>query len=140
MTWNIVKIGTAEPEMKHSKNISRGHQFEDDAIATDLVFRGRKIRLMFVRFLISGWAGQLSIRRATFLLWARKDESSSVIQLFFFSLYRQGSCFRFLKHRGFLDLLITNISNFSPVVIAAAMPVNLTLPFLPPEHFSLDRW
>ena len=33
MTWNIVKNGTAEPEMKHIKNISRVHQFEDDAIA-----------------------------------------------------------------------------------------------------------
>ena len=33
MTWNIAKNGTAEPEMKHIKNISRVHQFEDDAIA-----------------------------------------------------------------------------------------------------------
>ena len=33
MTCNIVKNGTAEPEIKHIKNISRGHQFEDDAIA-----------------------------------------------------------------------------------------------------------
>ena len=33
MTLNIVKNRTAEPEMKHIKNISRGHQFEDDAIA-----------------------------------------------------------------------------------------------------------
>ena len=33
MTWNIIKNGTPEPEMKHIKNISRGHQFEDDAIA-----------------------------------------------------------------------------------------------------------
>ena len=46
---------------------------------------------MFVRFLILGWAGQLSIRSATFLLWTWKDKSSflthssnktSVIQLF----------------------------------------------------------
>ena len=33
MTWNIVKNGTAEPEIKHIKKISRGHQFRDDAIA-----------------------------------------------------------------------------------------------------------
>ena len=33
MTWNIVKNGTAKPEIKHIKNISRGHQFEDDAMA-----------------------------------------------------------------------------------------------------------
>ena len=74
------------------------------------VFGGRKIRLIFMRFLISGWAGQLSIRRATFLLWGRKDGSSFLthssnktpaIQLFFCALYRQGSCFTFLKH---LDL------------------------------------
>ena len=32
-TLNIVKNGIAEPEMKHIKNISRGYQFEDDAIA-----------------------------------------------------------------------------------------------------------
>ena len=32
MTWNIVKSGTAEPEIKYMKNISWGHQFEDDAI------------------------------------------------------------------------------------------------------------
>ena len=29
-TWNIVKNGTAEPKMKHIKNISRGHLTEDD--------------------------------------------------------------------------------------------------------------
>ena len=33
MTWNVVKNGTVEPEMKHIKNVSRGHQFKDDAIA-----------------------------------------------------------------------------------------------------------
>ena len=33
MTWNIVKNGTAESEMKHITNISRSHQFADDAIA-----------------------------------------------------------------------------------------------------------
>ena len=32
-TWNIVKNGTAKPEIKHIKNISWCHQFEDDAIA-----------------------------------------------------------------------------------------------------------
>ena len=45
------------------------------------------------------------------------------------SLYRKGSCFTFLKHHGFLDLPFTNISNFSQVALATAMPVNLTLLF-----------
>ena len=116
---------------------------------TDVALGGRKIRLMFVRSLISGWVGQSSIRSATFLLWARKDglsflthssNKTPVIQLFFYTLYRQGSCFTFLKHHGFSDLPITNISNFSQVALAAAMPVNLTLLLLPPEHFSPDRW
>ena len=116
---------------------------------TDFVFGGRKIRLMFVRFLILGWGGQLSLRTATSLLWVRKDESSFLThssnktpanQLFFCALYRQGNWFTFLKHRGFLDLPITNISNFFPVALATAMPVNLTLLFLLPKHFSPDRW
>ena len=116
---------------------------------SDVVFGGRKIRLMFVRFLISGWAAQLSIRREPSLLWARKDESSflthfsnktPVIQLFFCAPHQQGSCFTFLMHRGFLDLPIINISTFSPVALADAMPVNLTLTFLPQEHFSPGRW
>ena len=59
--------------------------------------------------LISGWAGQPSVRKATFLFWAQKDKSSflthssnktPVIQLFFGALYRQGSCFTFLKLCG----------------------------------------
>ena len=33
MTWNIVKNGTAEPEIKYVKNNSRGYQFEYNAIA-----------------------------------------------------------------------------------------------------------
>ena len=69
---------------------------------TDVVSGGRKIRLKFVRFLTSEWAGQLSIRKAAFLLWAGKEESSffthssnktPVILLFFWALYRQESCF-----------------------------------------------
>ena len=32
MTWNIAKNGTAEPELKHIKNIFWGHKFEDGAI------------------------------------------------------------------------------------------------------------
>ena len=59
---------------------------------------------------------------------------------FFYALYWQGSCFTFLKHRGSLDLPIRNISNFFPVTWATAMSVNFTLLFLPPEHFSPDRW
>ena len=33
MTWYFFKNGTAETEMKHIKNISRGHPFEYYAIA-----------------------------------------------------------------------------------------------------------
>ena len=33
MTWNIVKNGIAEPEIKYIKNNSRGYQFEYNAIA-----------------------------------------------------------------------------------------------------------
>ena len=32
MTCNAVKNVTVEPEMKHIKNISKGHHFEDNAI------------------------------------------------------------------------------------------------------------
>ena len=69
---------------------------------TDVVSGGGKIRLKFVRFLISEWAGEMSIRKTTFLLWAEKDETSflthssnktPVILLFFWDLYRQESCF-----------------------------------------------
>ena len=63
-----------------------------------------------------------------------------VIQLFFCTLYQQGSCFTFLKHHDFLDLPTTNISNFSPVALAVTMPANLTLMFLLPEDFLPDRW
>ena len=45
------------------------------------------------------------------------------------------SCFTFSKHRLFLDLPITNISNLSSVALATAIPVNFILLFLPPEQF-----
>ena len=104
-----------------------------------------KIRLIFVRFFISGWTGELSIKSTTFLSWARKEESNflihsqkrfPVIQLFFWLLYWQGNCLTFLKHRGVLDLTTTNMSNSSPVALAAAMPVSWALLFFPREHFS----
>ena len=51
MTLNIVKNGTAEPEMKHIKNISRGHQFEDDAIAQfEIISKFRTERCGFFYF------------------------------------------------------------------------------------------
>ena len=31
------------------------------------------------------------------------------------------------------------MGNFSPVALAATMPVSRTLLFFPPEHFSLDK-
>ena len=79
----------------------------------DVVFGSRnqflEIRLMILRFLISGWAGQLSI--TTFL--SRKEEPSfltpfpkrpTVIQLFFWLLYQQENCLVFLKHRDVMFL------------------------------------
>ena len=46
-----------------------------------------------------------------------------------------------LKHPDVADLSMTNISNFSPVALAAAIPMSLTLLFfLPPEHFSPNKW
>ena len=45
----------------------------------------------------------------------------------------------FLEHRGVLDLPTTNMGNFSPIALAAAVPVNRTLLFFPPEHFSLGK-
>ena len=93
-----------------------------------VVCGGGKIRLMFVRFLISRWAGQSIIHHHQY--WARKEESnflthspkrSPVIQLFLWILYRQESCLMFLKHRGFVDLPIAYVGSFSPVALAAAM-------------------
>ena len=51
MTWNAVKNGTAEPEMKHIKNVSRGHQFKDDAIAQfESISKCRTERRVFFHF------------------------------------------------------------------------------------------
>ena len=51
MTLNIVKIGTTEPEMKDIKNISRGHQFEDDVIAQfESISKWRTERCGFFHF------------------------------------------------------------------------------------------
>ena len=51
MTWNIVNNGAPEPEMKHIKNISRGHQFEDDAIAQfEIISKFRTERCGFFDF------------------------------------------------------------------------------------------
>ena len=81
--------------------------------STDVAFGSRnqvlEIRLMILRFLISGWAGQLSI--TTFL--SRKEEPSfltnfpkrpTVIQLFFWLLYQQEGCLIFLKHPDIMFL------------------------------------
>ena len=51
MTWNIVKNGTAKPEMKHIKNIFGGHQFENDAIAQfDSITKSKTARCGFFHF------------------------------------------------------------------------------------------
>ena len=44
-----------------------------------------------------------------------------------------------VKKRWFFDLPITNIGNFLHVVVAATIPVSLTLHFSPPEHLLASR-
>ena len=74
-----------------------------------------------VRFMISGWAGQFSIRRATFLLWARKDESSflthssnktPVIQTFFLRSVSAGKLICIFKALWLFGL--ANHKHFQP--------------------------
>ena len=51
MTWNIVKNGTAEPEMKHMKNIPTGHRFEDVAAAQfESIKKCKKRKTLFFHF------------------------------------------------------------------------------------------
>jgi len=65
-------------------------------------------------------------------LRTHSSKISLLIQLFFCDVYWIGRCLIFLKHRGLFDFPITNIGNFSPFALAAAIPVNLTLLFFPP--------
>ena len=112
----------------------------------DVVFGGKNTIWTLVKFEIDGWAGQLSMIRAIFRSSARNFRSSLrthsskislFIQLFFCDLYSQGRCLTFLKQRGFLDFQITNMGSFSPVALAAAIPVSLTLLFFPRNTFLL---
>ena len=104
---------------------------------------GKNTIWTLVKFEMDGWARQLSMIRAIFRSSARNSRSSLqthfskislFIQLFFCNLYSPGRCLTFLKQRGFLDFQITNMGSFSPVALAAAIPVSLTLllffPFL----------
>ena len=52
-------------------------------------------------------------------------------------LYSQARCLTFLKQQGFLDFQITNMGSFSPVTLAAAIPVSLNLLFFPWNTFLL---
>ena len=112
----------------------------------DVVFGGKNTIWTLVKFEIDGWAGQLSMIRAIFRSSARnlrsslRTHSSKIslfIQLFFCDLYLQGRCLTFLKQRRFLDFQITNMGSFSPVALATAIPVSLTLLFFSSEHFLL---
>ena len=112
----------------------------------DVVFGGKNTIWMLIKFEIDGWAGQLSMIRAIFQSSARNFQSSLrihsskislFIQLFFCDFYSQGRCLTFLKQRGFLDFQITNMGSFSPVALAAAIPVSLTLLFFPRNTFLL---
>ena len=70
-------------------------------------------------------------------LRTHSSKISLFIQLFFCDLYLQGRCLTFLKQRRFLDFQITNMGSFSPVALATAIPVSLTLLFFSSEHFLL---
>ena len=113
----------------------------------DVVFGGKNTIWTLVNFEIDGWAGQLSMVRATFRssarnfrssLWTNSSKISLFIQLFFCDFYSQGRCLTFLKQQGFLDFQITNMCSFSPVALAAAIPVSLILLFFPGTLFSFE--
>ena len=70
-------------------------------------------------------------------LWTCSSKTPLFIHLFFSDLYSQSRCLTFLKQRGFLDFQITNIGSFSPVALAAAIPVSLTLLSTPRNTFLL---
>ena len=106
----------------------------------DVVFGLKNTIWTLVKFETDGCTGQLSMIRAIFWSSARnfwsslRTHSSKIslfIHLFFCDLYSQSRCLTFLKEQGFLDLQIINIGSFSPVALAAAIPVSLTLLFFP---------
>ena len=112
----------------------------------DVLSGGKNMIWTLVKFEIDGWAGQLSMIRAIFQSSAKKfwsslqthsSKISLFIQLFFCDLYLQGRSLTFLKQQGFLDFQITNMGSFSPVALAAADPVSLTLLFFPRNTFLL---
>ena len=110
-----------------------------------VVFGGKNTKFMALRSATSGWAGQLSTTRATFLPSHSNFRSCSLthssksllsIQLLFCARYLQGRFHTPLKHLGFFDLPITNMGSFSPVALAAASPVRRTLLHFPPTQSS----
>ena len=116
---------------------------------TEVALGGKKTSWTFVRSETDGCAGQLSISSAIFLpsirnVWSSlRTHSSNIwlsIQLFFCDLYLQGKFFMCLKQRGVLDLVITNIGSFSPIVFSAAIEVSLTFLFFSSEHFWPLKW
>ena len=114
----------------------------------DVVFGGKNAIWTLVKFKIDGCAGQVSMIRAIFWSTARNFRSSLrthsskislFILLFFCDLYSQGRILTFLEQWGFLDFEITNMGSFSPVALAAANPVSLTLLFFSPERLFLCK-
>ena len=112
----------------------------------DVIFGGKNTIWTLVKFEIDGWAGQLPMIGEIFLSSARnfqlslRTHSSKIslfIQLFLCDLYSQSRCLTFLKQRGFLDFQITYMGSFSPVALAAAIPVCLTFLFFPQNAFLL---
>ena len=101
------------------------------------------------RLSIDGWVGQLSTNRTIFRLSLLKRLSTSrthslnnmlSMQLFFWlRRYLQGKFNICLKHRGFLDLSITNKGVFSPTALDAVNPVRRSLLCLPPTQCSFFK-
>ena len=115
---------------------------------TDVVFGGRKIRLMFVSSLIFGWEAQFSITSTTFLLWARKNESSflihssnktPVIQLFFCALsVSERKLLYIFKAPWLFGLAIHKHFQLFPSCTSGRHACQSY--FTVPEHLSPDRW
>ena len=111
----------------------------------DIVFGSKNTIWTLVKFEIDGWAWQLSMIRAIFnhlhktfswVYWPTLQRSH----------YSSNSPFVICTHRidawhswssGILDFQITNMGSFSPVALAAAIPVSLTLLFFPRNTFLL---
>lgn len=91
----------------------------------------KKDMLAWVTFSVYGWLGHF-LTKSIILIWAWTLESSFLhtpridldsSSFFFCFLYWQGRCLMFLKNRGCLNLPTRYICKFSPIALAATLPV-----------------